>query len=196
MNYLGNEIFDLCPIAEGQNSSISNEFTQIGKDYKYQSRFITKPAYREFTYTYHMPTRAKARELRAFFRSKAGRYGTFWLPSHKNDVELIDTVLAGSTSITVKNAKRSFGLNGLNRHIYIQELNYAGKILSVSVEDGTLNGNEVITLSNPLPNITTKVKISYLFYVRFNNDEFKETNLENIASRVNLTFKELQSETV
>ncbi|MDR1008007.1 MAG: hypothetical protein LBL65_05535 [Campylobacteraceae bacterium] len=219
MKYLEKEIFDKTPLSENEQA-INNNYVLVGKDYKKQEKFIFEPAARKFRWTYALKTRDEARELRAFFRANFGRFGTFWLPSHKRDVEFISYHQNNINAFVAKYAQRGEGTYNQIRHIYIPALNFAAKVTFTQLQ----NGREIITLNKPLPDglepdntewnkifevdfydlfypfldaILIKQKtnlIMNLFLVRFASDEFNLSKRDSVWMESSLEFVELQKE--
>jgi hypothetical protein len=191
MIYLDKNIFDTVPLLDN-NSSVNNEYKLLGKDAKKQEKIVLKPTNRTFNYTFFANSLAKAHELRVFFNENFGRFGSFWLPSYKNDFEFIAYNSQNTNTFTAKTTARSYGIYNQKRHIYIPSLGYAAKITFVLEGDSI----DTITLSSALPSgINSDTKIMYLFLCRLNSDEFTLENVDNTAFKVNLTFAELQGET-
>jgi len=197
MIYRGYTVFERTPLADPKNN-ISNPYIFVGSDFKKQEKAAFASTNSAFEWTYLARGKAEANTIRAFFEANKGRYGAFWLPSHKNDYTLTVSVIAGATQIVVKNAKRNFGLYGLKRHIYIPSLGFAAKIISVTLSDGTLNSDEIITLDTALPSgisILSQPSIQSLFLVRFKSDEFTLSKRDKVYFQTTLGFVELQGET-
>jgi hypothetical protein len=190
MTYLGKQIFDKTPLIESQNT-ITNDYIEIGKEYKKQEKVTHKPTNREFQWSY-IGNFALTRELRSFIRSNLGRYGAFWLPSFKSDFEFIGYDVNNVNQFTAKATNRTYGTYNIKRHIYMPFLNFAAKITFVQ-DNG--DGTETIALNSAVPSgITQDAVITYLFYVRFNQDDFTTTKKGMIYEN-RLSFVELQGET-
>jgi hypothetical protein len=220
MQYLGKEIFNKIPLLEN-DQSVNNDYVFVGKEYKKQEKFLFSPAAKKFKWTYALKTRDEARELRAFFRSNYGSFGSFWLPSHKRDIEFISYHPTNLYAFSAKFAARGAGTYEQKRHIYIPVLNFAAKITFVQSE----GDEEIITLNKPLPQglerdneewnkifevdfhalfypfldaILIKQKTDFLenlFLVRFANDEFSLQKRDAVWMQSTLEFAELQQET-
>ncbi|MFV0480533.1 MAG: hypothetical protein ACK5LP_00985 [Campylobacteraceae bacterium] len=188
MTYLGYEIFTKDPLIEAQSSSINNEYILIGKDYKKQSKYVYQPTQRGFVWNFFLKDSADKANLRNFFISHFGRYRAFWLPSFKNDFEIIFQTT--QNSFTCKKAFRAEGFFNQKRHIYIPDFSFASKIDVITTNDET----ETVTLLNNLPNIIGS-NVMNLFLVRFDSDDFKIEAIGRKAFKVNLSFKEVQGET-
>jgi hypothetical protein len=190
MIYLNYDIFNTSPLLDPQSHSIDNNFFLVGKEAKKQEKFSYEAPFRTFSWTYHLKDLNTAREIRAFFRKNYGRYGSFWLPSFKNDFEFLDYDNQNLNAFKCKAANRGVTTFNIKRHIYIPSQNYASKITLVT-ED---NGVETISLSSQIPNgIDSNTKIMNLFFVRFASDEFKLENNQT-SFKTTLGFVELQGE--
>lgn len=197
MTYRGYTLFDRTPLAEAKNN-ISNPYIYVGSDFKKQEKAAFAATNSAFEWTYLARGKADANMLRSFFETNKGRYGAFWLPSYKNDYTLTVAAASGSNQLVVKNAKRNFGLYGLKRHLHIPSLGFAAKIISVTLSDGTLNSDEVITLDTALPSTISTLSqpnIQSLFLVRLKSDEFTLTKRDKVYFQTTLGFVELQGET-
>jgi hypothetical protein len=198
MTYLGYEVFDRAQLIENMNNDIKNNFSWIGSEAKKQVKNALSYTEAEFKRTYLCHSLAEARELRDFFRNKAGRLTPFWLPSFKNDVLFAQNAAAGDTEVLFVNAQRKYALQSAKRHIYIRKQQWAAKITGITMFGVYEFGDETITLSQPLPvDVDTKSPpcIENLYLVRLNSDEYR---LEKYGAKfftVTFGFKELQGET-
>lgn len=194
MNYKGFELFPYTPFIDGQNNIISNQFVEVGKETKKQTKTILTPTNRSSQWTFSAKTLAEAKALRAFFRSKKGRLTPFWLPSFKRDITLIAQANSGAMALYAKKALRNFGMYGQKRHLYIPTLSFAAKINAVTLIDATTQSDEILTIDTALTSNVEIQMIQYLYLVRFNSDEFV---LEKDGTRFKTTFNfiELQGET-
>jgi len=192
MTYLNFDIFDIVPLVDPQSNTIDNNYFLVGKEAKKQEKFSYEAPYRTFSWTYFLRNLGEARALRSFFRQKYGRYGSFWLPSFKNDFEFISYDPQNLNSIKCKAANRDVTLFNIKRHIFIPSLNFAAKVTLITVA----NGVETITLSSPAPvGITPDTTIMNLFFVRFNSDSFKLEKAET-KYKTTLSYIELQGESL
>jgi hypothetical protein len=224
MTYLNKDILSIIPLADN-NQNIEGHYTLVGKEYKKQEKFPLAPSQHKFRWTYALKTRDVARELRAFFRSNYGKYGSFWLPSFKKDIEFVSYKPTNPNAFVAKRAARAEGTYEQNRHICIPDLGFMAKIVFI---ENLNKDKEIITLNKPAPaglvsasgkewNRIFKVDfydlfwpflnaILYpefeadtfmnLFFVRLNSDEFTLSKKENdYWMQSTLEFLELQRET-
>ncbi len=196
MKYKEMTIFPFVPLAQSPNHAISNDFVLVGKGYKKQEKYVTKPSSRRFEWEFAPKSLGEVRAMRDFFRLQRGRLGSFWLASFKQDIESTVLTAPNGSSILVRNARRSFGLFGHRRHIFIPSLNFAAKITSVTIPDGTLEGDELLGIEPSIPSLLPAgSEIQLLFLVRFASDEFSYTQKGKNLFSVQLLFQEIQGET-
>ena len=192
MTYLNFDIFDKPPLNDSQSHSINNNFFMVGNEVKKQAKFSYEAPFRTFGWNYYIKDLQEARELRAFFRKNYGRFGSFWLPSFKRDIQFLSYDTQNAYAFKATSANRGATLYNIKRHIYIPKLNFASKISVVTESSGV----ETISLTSQLPaGITTETEIMNLYFVRFSNDEFTLENAQ-VSFRASLGFVELQGESL
>jgi hypothetical protein len=136
--------------------------------------------------------------MREFFMSRAGRLDGFWVPSWRNDINVTAAIGASDTTITIEDIDydTTWFLNSCT-----------GRHLAFFLPDGTTvyrtvetaPSSTTITISSAIGSAVTagnlnKLMVSFLYYVRFAQDELEASQSIPEIAEYNLTMTSIPSE--
>lgn len=188
------------PLSVNHSKEIVRFDTELGIPYQVDplGRALVGQSHRWF-----LPGRERLAEFRDLIYRHQGRAGSFWLPTFKHDLQLVNSPGSGATQIEVKNA--GYGLAGgpTSGREYIAIKHAGGTILRKvnSVIPGTTSATEKVNLDAALglalsPSLARR--ISFVDVARFDQDEFEiihHAGLDGLAecNAMFRTFKDVRT---
>lgn len=151
------------------------------------------------SHRWFLPGRQKLAEFRDLIYRHRGRAGSFWLPTFKSDLRLVNSATSGATQIVVENVGYRYTGGPTSGREYIAIKHDGGTILRkvTSVLPGSTSATERLNLDAPLGLALSPGqvrRISFADVARFDQDDFEITHhggIDNLSEcqAVFRTFK-------
>ena len=155
------------------------------------------------SHRWFLPGRQRLAEFRDLIYRHRGRAGSFWLPTFKADLKLVNSPGAAATQITVENVGYGYTGGPTSGREYIAIKHSGGTLIRkvTSVIPGTTSATERLNLDAPLGLALSPGqvrRISFADVARFDQDEFEITHhggIDNLSECQGMfrTFKATRS---
>jgi len=150
----------------------------------------------QLNYVYRGLSKAQQFAIESFFIQQRGRWARFWLPVWGNLFQLVTDIALYATYIDIKECGYRNILSSSRNRIYIELQD--GSRISRRVNSITLGSNiERLNLNTVMDQTITRASISqfsFLFLVRFDQDEMELTYEGANCAEIDLSMAELVNE--
>lgn len=144
--------------------------------------------------------KSELNEYLAFFDDCKGRWQSFWLPSFNSDVVITSAFSSAETTFDIEDIKWSDYWNGMD---------VVGQYLRFLFPDGSEEYRQILssptdtslTIDSAIGTAITEdelslITVSFLFFVRFDIDEFSVTRMTDEISSFELKFSTIYGATI
>ncbi|MFL0802457.1 MAG: hypothetical protein K6L81_01980 [Agarilytica sp.] len=195
--YLGSDVIATQPNwaspIEGDHDFDFSVFGDTGS-HEIVERAESPRIYRDYSWLFC--DRISARQFHSFLGRVRGRRGVFWVPTWESDFELVETVGASSTSLTVKDNgyARFVDLDSARRHIFIQLADRTHLMRQIDSAAINMEGDILLNINESLGQVVAVsdvLRISYMDRTRFASDRIEIGYFNSSTSEVRARIVEV-----